>query len=260
MKRVVLNAKEFVADIRSGKTDQRLMSDYGLSSASLLKVKNELLNRRLISVSDLKNQMGPVRTRRKINADRFLYEFRQRPDDLYLMEKYGLKPHHLRKVYQSLIKRHLLSEFEFESREVRVRAVDEERRPAPAVGQVGEASTVISVVGQSDYSEAQFIDRYRDSQLPTDFFKDYSGIPIGKTCPSDLPDFGSPPAETGSRIPGGWRGSQSTVVEIIGGDYCPKCGALKNPASEDSCLSCGVVYSKAHHGTAKVVGASWKDE
>jgi len=260
MKRVVLNAKEFIADIRSGKTDQRLMSDYRLSPASLLKVKNELLSRRLISVSDLKNQMGPVRTRKKINADRFLYDFRQRPDDLYLMEKYSLKPYHLKKVYLSLIKRHLLSEFEYESRDVRVPAVDEERRPAPAVGQVGEASTVISVVRQHEDPQAQFIDRYRDSRLPSDFFKDYSGIAIGKSCPSDLPDFGLPPAQHTSCVPAGLRGSQTTVVEIIGGDYCPNCGALKNPASEDCCLSCGVVYAKARLGTTRVVGAIWKDE
>ncbi len=260
MKRVVVSAKQFITDIRTGKTDERLMSDYQLSPSGLLQLKNELLSRRLISVSELKHQMGPVRTRKKISAERFLYDFRQHPDDLYLMERYGLKPHQLKKVYQSLITRRLLSEFEYESRDVRDPAVDAERKPAPAVGQVGEASTVVSVVGQFEDSEAQFIDRYRDSELPADFFKDYSGVCIGKGAPPDVPDYRDPSTQDKLRESSAKGGRQRTVVEIIGADCSPNCGAVKNPAAEDSCLSCGVVFSKARSGPNVVSGAIWKDD
>jgi hypothetical protein len=166
----------------------------------------------------------------------------------------------LKRVYLSLIKRSLLSEFEYESRNVRVPEVDEGRRPTPAVGQVGEASTVISVVGRCDDSEAQFIDRYRDSRLPAEFFKDYSGISIGKSSPPDLADFDHASAQDRQCGSTGLGGPQTTVVEIIGADYCPNCGALKNPASEDSCLSCGVIYAKAQSGPRVVAGALWNDE
>ncbi len=259
MKRVVVSAKQFVADIRSGKTDQCLMRDYQLSPTCLLDLKNELLTRRLISVNELRNQMGPVRTRKKINSERFLYDFRQRPDDFYLMEKYGLKPHQLKKVYVNLIEKRLLTDFEYESRDVRDPAVDEVHSPAPDVGQLGEASTVVSVVEQWEDPEAQFIDQYRDSRLPADFFKDYSGVRIGRSDLPDLPDLGTPSGPNSCRDSKGLAGNQTTVVQILGGDYCPKCGARKNPASEDSCLNCGVIYEKVPSDPKIISGAIWKD-
>ncbi|MFH1116304.1 MAG: hypothetical protein V1792_20520 [Pseudomonadota bacterium] len=260
MKRVIVSAKQFIADIRSGKTDHCLMRDYRLSPTSLLDLKNELLCRRLISLNELRNQMGPVRTRKKINSERFLYDFRQHPDDFYLMERYGLKPHQLKKVYLNLIEKRLLTDFEYESRAVRDPAVDEVHMPAPAVGQLSEASTVVSVVEQWEDSEARFIEQHRDSQLPADFFKDYSGIRIGKGDAADLADFGTPPGSDRPHGSGDQAGNRKTRLEIIGDDYCPRCGTLKNPASEDSCLNCGVVYEKVLCGAKIVAGAIWKND
>ena len=55
--------------------------------------------------------------RRSVNANEFLAAFTERPDDYYLMEKFSLKPNHLRKIYDQLIKRGLLDEYEYRSRD-----------------------------------------------------------------------------------------------------------------------------------------------
>ncbi|MDQ7784997.1 MAG: hypothetical protein RDU20_19085 [Desulfomonilaceae bacterium] len=260
MKRVVVSAKQLIADIRDCKPDRKLMRDYRLSQTGLMNIKNELLSRGLISLNELKNQMGSVRTRKKISAERFLYDFRRHPDDFHLMERYGLKAYQLRKVYLSLIKRRLLSDFEYQSRAVRAPEVDEERRPAPALGRVGETSTIVSVVQQCEDPEADFIHKYRDTQLPPDFFKDYSGISIGGRSPSDLPDLDITPVEVGPSSSPGSEGRRRAVVQIMGGNSCPNCGALTNPASQDSCLSCGVIYEKVHSRPKVVSGVIRNDD
>ena len=260
MKKVVVNAKEFVADIRTGKSDQALMQDYSLSPRSLLRLKNDLLTRRLISVKDLKCQGGRVRTRKKISSERFLYDFRQKPDDLYLMEKYGLKPHQLRAVYLSLIKRRLLTDFEYESRQVRVPAVEEERRPTPLSEPMPAASTVVSLVDQTEDTETQYLDRYRDSSLPPEFFKDFSGVPIGQPPASELPDFSTEQECAGPFGSPHLAGDQSTVVEIVHKDYCPKCGRPRVAESQDACLGCGIIFSKVETTPRVVTGAVWPDD
>ena len=55
--------------------------------------------------------------RRSVNAREFLAAFRELSDDYYLMEKYSLKPKHLRKIYYQLMARGLLAEYEYNSRD-----------------------------------------------------------------------------------------------------------------------------------------------
>lgn len=260
MKKVVVNAKDFISDIRAGKSDRALMECYSLSEKSLLRVKNDLLTRRLISLKDLKRAGCRIRTRKKINSERFLYDFRQNPDDLYLMEKYGLKPHQLRTVYLSLIERHYLTDFEYESRTVRVPAVDEERRPTPRAEPEPAPSTVVSVVDQHEDPETQYIERYRDSCLPPEFFKDYSGVQIGRTSPEDLPDFGPGQASPGPGVPTKSLNDQTTVVEILHTELCPRCSHPKSPDSEDTCLSCGIIFSKVEAAPRVLAGVVWPDD
>lgn len=246
MKKVVINAKDLCTDIRSGRTDQELMQKYNLSPNSLGSLKKELLLRKLITRQEMESQTGsPVQARKKINAGRFLADFRERPDDLYLMERYGLKPRQLKKVYDSLISKHVLSEYEYEYRDVKAPELDEEIEAPPA------ASTVVSVVESVEFRQMSAQRAFRSGDLPEAFFRDYSGIKIGQSP-------GLPPAihrQTGSE--GETRKSGfSTVVEIVDFECCPKCGAPKHVDSKDTCLACGIVFAKAVCSTKEVLPPS----
>ena len=72
-----------------------------------------------------------------INAREFLEAFRDRSDDYYLMRKFSLKPKHLRKIYDQLMERGLLTEYEYNDREKKSLEVEEKTvsraTPSPAV-------------------------------------------------------------------------------------------------------------------------------
>lgn len=240
MKKVVINAKEVCADIRSGKTDEALMLKYGLSPNTLVRLKKELLLRRLITRQEIESQAGsPVQARKKINAGRFLADFRERPDDLYLMEKYGLKPQQLKRVYDGLIAKHMLAEYEYEYRDVKATELDDEAVAAAA-------STVVSVVESAEFRRMSAQQTFRSGDLPEAFFRDYSGIKIGEGAglPAGIHRQASSGAE--SR-----KSGFSTVVEIVEFECCPKCGVPKHVDSKESCLACGIVFAKAKCSTSK---------
>jgi hypothetical protein len=52
-------------------------------------------------------------TGKLIRAKEFLACFRQKPDDLYLMQKFCISPKQLSKVYQALIEKGLITELEY---------------------------------------------------------------------------------------------------------------------------------------------------
>lgn len=247
MKKVLINAKEMVRDIKSGKSDYELRTIYGISDKSLLKVKAELLARKLIDPEQhIESPKPPPVGKRRIEAESFLGDFRARPDDLYLMEKYCLKPAQLKKVYTALVAKGLLSEFELDTRDGKFPGMDEEAfGPAPA-------STVVSVVERGMFG----LDAKRtDSEahdLPSEFFKDHSGIKIGRPGPPEAQDAGT--AEEPDRQSAAALRTLSTVVEIIEGEYCPRCGSPKTRHSVDSCLHCGIVFAKfkAHGRQVKI--------
>ncbi len=239
MKRVVINAKEVCGEIRSGITDQELMLKYKLSPNTLGQLKKELLLRRLVTPQEIEAQSGaPVQARKKINAGRFLADFRERPDDLYLMEKYGLKLRQLKKVYDSLIAKHLLSEYEYEYRDTKAPGLDREIEAPPA------ASTVVSVVESAEFRQMSAQRAVRSGDLPEAFFRDYSGVKIGQST-------GPPPGihRQASAVADNRKTGFSTVVEIVDFECCPKCGVPKHVDSKDSCLSCGIVFAKARCST-----------
>ncbi len=63
--------------------------------------------------------------RRSVNAKEFLAAFRELPDDYYLMGKFSLKPKHLRRIYDQLMERGLLAEYEYHSRDGRSPEVEQ---------------------------------------------------------------------------------------------------------------------------------------
>jgi len=239
MKKVVIEARQVVADVKSRKSDEELIEKYGLSSRSLAKLKQQLLDRGLVTQEDLVLQNPfSAPSQKSISGEGFLRDFRQRPDDLFLMKKYGLKPQGLKKIYLTLIGKGLLSEYECECRDVK----------AFELLDVGNGARHLpSVVDTSRFREDPRVPvatARSDDGLPQDFFRDFSGVKIEKKLPAKI-SKPSPPAKQ-SAPAGAQVATQqpSTVVEIVSPDWCPKCGAPTTPASPDTCVKCGIIFSK----------------
>jgi len=158
-----------------------------------------------------------------IKAEEFLWAFRNRPDDYYLMERFSLKPKHLRKVYDQLIERGLLEEYEYNCREKKSVEV-EETRVAPAT-----PSPVVSTPDHTSEALGEFT-----------------------TFPSD---FHSQPAP----VPHIYRDT-STAVELQTTELCPKCHRAKQPAHPNSCPHCGVVFAKIKQSETSDNVAIWVDD
>lgn len=212
--------------------------------------------RRLLTINELRSRYGRLKMKIRINTDRFLYDFRQTQDDDVLMQKYSLTPEQLKRVYDGLMEGHLLTSTEYALRTGKNPALDAspeapktvipEPEPSPAIDAVVEAPL-------TSYGESM-----RDSQLPKEFFLDYSGIRIGSGSRSSL-------STVDENLPG-----HGDAAAMRGGDYelfrgtqeegcCPKCRSPKHPDSWDSCVKCGVVFAKVKKKDKIVTGSVWDD-
>jgi len=256
MKNIVINARELVADIKSGKDDMALQQKYGLQSENLARLKNELLVRRLLTIDELRSQHGHLKMKIRINPDRFLYDFRQTQNDNMLMKKYSLTPEQLKQVYDCLMESHLLTSMEYESRTGKNPAVDASPEAPETVIQEPETSPPIDAVVEAPLTS--YGESMRDSQLPKEFFLDYSGIRIGSGSQSGLSkaDDDMPRHREAAVMRGRdyelFRGSREE-------DCCPNCRSPKHPDSLDSCIKCGVVFAKVEKKGKMVTGSVWDD-
>jgi hypothetical protein len=222
MKTVRVNVKQIVRDIRAKKSDEDIMLEHSLSPRSLLKIKKLLLDRKLVSRKLLAEQGGgKLPRRRKVDAYEFLIDFRERPDDLHLMEKHGLKPRHLQRVYSQLIAKGMLSEYEYHTRDVKSPLVDETIVTPMA------ASTMIGLIEPPSRELGGFTRTAADPDLPSSFFRDHSGISIGGMLDG-----------TGNDM------DESTIIQVVTENNCPKCGCVRDAFATDTCESCGIVYAK----------------
>jgi hypothetical protein len=152
----------------------------------------------------------PVKTEAKgihINAREFLEAFRELSDDYYLMTKFSLKPKHLRKIYDQLMERGLLTEYEYNHREKKSLEVEEK------TGLRATPSPVVSTPDRTTEASGTF------TTFPSE--------------PDSLPQS-VPRVSTGP----------STVVELKTIELCPQCNSEKHPDYPDSCPYCGVVFAK----------------
>jgi hypothetical protein len=241
MKKVAVKAREVVADIKSGKTDAELRQKYGLSPKSLLSLKKQLLAKNLVAPEDLPPTSKDPQSGRHCNSidvKEFLKDFRLRPDDLFLMAKYSLGPQLLDRVYRILIEKRLLTEYEWECREVRAQELIHEASPCEA------ASAMVATFERENHSGAGIAPSCHDHGLPQTFFQDYSGTKIQR-APADFTAYSAPeddrPARSTSRGPARLL---TTVVEVVTTEFCPRCKAPKSRDTLDSCLRCGVVFAK----------------
>ena len=247
MKRVVISARQFIADLRARVGDATLMEKYNLSPSTLLNLKKELLDRRLITPNDIRPSSEPPRPNRKaLNAKQFAQDFRENPDDYYLMDRYSLTPSELRTVYRRLIERGVLSEYEFHMRDV----------AAPELGEASILPTsatalVTAVEGTTRVSAPP---RRGHHDLPQDFYRDFSGIKLRSTSQEPIDrDKGAGKQEKEARK------EQSTVV-LLTSELCPKCQRPKDDPMDKSCPYCGIVYAKVRRGRRPETISVWSND
>jgi len=104
--------------------------------------------------------MSESRTK-TVNAKEFLASFRERSDDFYLLEKYGINPSQLKRIYTALIEKGLLSEYEFHGREKKAHVMEEGERPQLA------ASTTVKIIEDPSVTLSERILRSGYSLDPT---------------------------------------------------------------------------------------------
>ncbi|MEW6348009.1 MAG: hypothetical protein AB1646_03035 [Thermodesulfobacteriota bacterium] len=225
-----ISAKAVRLDIRGKMSDAALMEKYGISAKNLERIKRTLVANRLLTEEEVSNQGGPAApTGKRVQANQFVADFRKFPDDFFLMKKYSLNPRQLQKVYDSLLDKNLISEFEFHCRVGQAPELEE-----PGTSRVPPAaSTVVSLIEKNVDEITDRFTREDDDGLPQSFYKDHSGITLGRATRKDKT------SEPGPRP----LIQLSTVVEVLT-EACPKCGKPKDCKSPQSCPHCGVVYAK----------------
>lgn len=226
MKKIRIDAVAIVRDIRQGAAVEALMEKYGLSLPSLFKVKRVLLEKGLVSSQELDYLThAEAPSGKSLSPKEFLESFRRRPDDLHLMERYVLKANDLKRIYEKLIQAGLLSEYEYHSRE---RKAPELEEPANTIS---EDSTEVTLMTNDFGAECAIRERGRDT-TPR------------KTYPND--SLASATSSTSSRILRS-KGTAPGVKEGSTPRLCPRCCRPRHPSSSETCIYCGVIFSKAKH-------------
>jgi hypothetical protein len=243
MKKIVLNIRQVVGDFKARIGDAAMMEKYSLSPRSLINLKKELLGRGLIAPEDIKpSRKAPVSDRKALKAKAFVHDFRERPDDEYLMEKYGLTTAELRTVYRKLIEKRWISEYEFYMRE-------------GIVPEIGEPTTSLSTYSdeagltRTTNAAASPMSQSRDSGLPQDFFRDHSGIRIGTTTRAE--ELYHEEATGTARYALRSVRDTPTVVQLVTTELCPNCSRPKDDPSAESCAFCGIVFAKLKRRSQK---------
>ncbi len=150
-----------------------------------------------------------------INAKEFLASFREKPDDFYLLEKIGIKPSHLKRIYSALIEKGLLSEYEYNRRARKLPKIEDHKRPQLP------ASMAISIIEEPSEALTEHV------------------LNLGYSLDPDLAKALSDAIE--SKKP---RKSKPIKADQEAPKLCPKCHKPKHPSSPDDCIYCGVVFGK----------------
>ncbi|MBI5252687.1 MAG: hypothetical protein HY912_24595 [Desulfomonile tiedjei] len=167
--------------------------------------------------------------KRSVNAKQFLAAFRERPDDVHLMQMFALKPKQLGKIYSTLLQKGVLSEYEYSYRDKKIPELDEEARTVLAASALANmvespsqalAELTLSSGHQLDPAVTKALEEWRKRKLVR-------------------------------------KASQVTEPTM---ELCPKCRNPKDPSSPDSCAYCGIVFAKIA-SSEKFRGVSvWHDD
>jgi hypothetical protein len=227
MGKIRVNAAVLVRDVRRRVGLKTLLEKHGLSYPNMLKVKKLLVERGYSPPEEFDYlNLSEVRPGHSVSAKEFLDEFRERPDDLYLMERYMLSVKELRVVYESLILAGWLSEYEYHSRAMKAPESEEQDNSGY------EDSTEVTLLRTDLETRCAVPLRAGDVPPRKSFPHDSIVSRAVSAGPENVrPQFDFHAAHTAAKEPSL--------------EHCPKCGLASHPSSPDACIYCGVVFSKA---------------
>jgi len=216
------------------------MEKHNLSYLNLLKVRSLLVERGYVTPEayDYLN-LPEAPFRQTVAAKEFLASFRDRPDDMHLMEKYTLTTKDLQGIYDTLILAGLLSEYEYHARD----------RKAPDLEEIAdtgsEDSTEVTLLNSSLELKCAVPERGHDVE-PRKSFPRASVASRGVSAEHQHSGskFDSPTAA-------------GTCQQNLS-KPCPKCGQASHPSTPDVCIYCGVVFSKAKQDPKYEGVAMWE--
>jgi len=220
MKHIRISAREILTDIRAGMSDGALMEKYGLSVRSLPKIKEDLLQQGLATPADLCCGNGcPVSEKISVSAKSFIASFHETADDFALMGRYSLNPRQLQQIYELLLGKGLLSEYEFHNRECKSPELKQMELP-----EIDETTAVD--LTQELSGSLKGYHKIGDNLPSIASVKRVSWVEDGP-----LQAAGTDAAGRRPRL-----GSASAP--------CPQCGRPRVKESPETCQYCGVVFAK----------------
>ena len=226
MKKIRVNARAIVCDIKEHVGLKSLMEKHGLSYRHLLKVKEMLLDKGWVTRGEL-DYLNPAdaSAQMTVQAKDFLASFRNRPDDFHLMDRFRLTAKDLRKIYERLIQAGLLSEYEYHCRDRKAPELEE------PFTNLSEASTEVTLI-KNVFDGGGGVYRAEEEAPPRASHPDE--IRADKSSSTRPPNRIS-----GHAVTSGGRMMEETTLEI-----CPNCGCPAEASSPDACVCCGIIFSK----------------
>ena len=226
MKKITVNARAIVGDIKEHVGLKSLLEKHGLSYRHLLKVQERLLEKELVTREEL-DYLYPADASAQItvSAKDFLASFRTRPDDFHLMERFRLNAKDLHTIYKTLIQAGLLSEYEYHCRDGKAPELED------PFTNVSEASTEVTLI-RSVFDGGWGVYRTEEEAPPRPSYPDEI-----RACKSSKPN---PP----NRLPRPFANSRGEVDEETTLAVCPNCGCPSEALSPNACICCGIIFSK----------------
>jgi hypothetical protein len=226
MKKIRVNARAIVSDIKEHVGLKALMEKHGLSYRHLLKVKEKLLEKGWVTREELEHLNPAVPSEQiTISAKEFLASFRNRPDDLHLMDRFRLTAKDLRETYETLIQAGLLSEYEYHCRDRKAPELEE------PFTNVSEASTEVTLI-RSVFDGGWGV--YRSDEEAPSRASHLDQIRADRSSSTRPPNRLSGQAVTG----------RGPMTEEAPPEVCPNCGCPAESSSPDACVCCGIIFSK----------------
>lgn len=233
MKNIRISAKEILSDIKAGMSDAALMEKYGLSVRSLPKVKEELMKLGLAGQGEIgPRDACPVSAKIAVNARDFVKSFDETPDDFVLMEKYFLSSKQLQQVYERLLEKGLLTEYEFHGRDRKSPELKGMELP-----EIEDSTAVDLTQGLREALREGFHTETEHT--------------IGRPIKRELWIEEGPGQSTRS------EGRCSQTPSGFRPGPCPGCGKPKTADSPDTCPYCGVVFAKVKVDTGRARLSVW---
>jgi hypothetical protein len=226
MKKIRVNARAIVGDIKEHLGLKSLMEKHGLSYRHFLKVKEMLVEKGLVTRGEL-DYLNPADASVQINvsAKDFLASFRTRPDDIHLMERFRLTAKDLRMIYGRLIQAGLLSEYEYHCRDRKAPELED------PLTNLSEASTEVTLI-RSVFDGGWGVYRGEEEAAPRPSY------------PSEIRAYKSTSTKPPDRLSRPLANSRGDVNEESTLAVCPNCGCPAEASSPDACVCCGIIFSK----------------